>query len=233
MDVGSIADWFSGIMSAGAVIIALGGYWIADAQRKADQLDRDETAGRQLALKIMRVASLTGDIHRHVHSYDDAPPMGGIWGDQKWRRMQGLVGLRDEPTLALDGAQEVLLIKAKANKFLMDLMLSISRYQSLSATMQDYTVRRDAILALHPAPINMEGLHAVHTVDEAQFMQLLPYARALEAQAESLIEHADENRDLTLGLFEEYNETMAAYFKKTKMPGLTELPKPTNPPTVD
>jgi hypothetical protein len=233
MEVGSIADWFSGIMSGGAVVVALGGYWIANAQRKADQLDRDETAGRQLALKIMRVASLTGDIHRHLHSYDDAPHMGGIWGDQKWRRMQGLIGLRDEPTLALDGAQEVLLIKAQANRFLMDLMLSISRYQSLSANMQDYTVRRDAILALHPAPVEMEGLHAVHAVDQAELMQLLPYARALEAQAESLIEHADENHELTLGLFKGYNETMAAYFKKTKMPVLVELPKPLMPPTAD
>jgi len=147
--------------------------------------------------------------------------------------MQGLIGLRDEPSLALDGAQEVLLIKAKANKFLMDLMLSISRYQSLSANMQDYTVRRDAILALHPAPIEMEGLHAVHAVDQAQFMQLLPYARALESQAESLVEHADENRKLTLGLFKDYNETMAAYFKKTKMPVLAELPEPINPPAID
>lgn len=218
MDLGSWADWFSGTMSALAVIAALAGYFIAGGQRKADQRERDETAARLLAIKVFQLANLTDDIYRPVMEANARPVMAGVFGDQKWRRIQGVSGIRDDPSIALDASQSDMLMRRRENKLLMSLMLEISRYRTLVQHMRDYVVRRDALLELHPAPVAMEGVHGVLYLEHAELMRLLPYANALESLIGEILEQVEENRANTQALHGTYNAFVKKHFPKAIIP---------------
>lgn len=144
--------------------------------------------------------------------------MGGLWADQKWRRIRGVSGVRDEPNLPLDASQEDMLMRFGEGAFLMSLMLEISRYRTLAQHMRDYVNRRDALLQLHNAPVEMQGLHAQHHMDHAEVMRVLPYARALESLIEEILDQAEENRHNTQALFATYNAFVAKHFPKAKIP---------------
>lgn len=223
MEAGSLADWFSGAASALAVLAAVAGYFIAENQRKADQRSRDETAARLLSTKIVRLTSLTADIHRHLNAPEDGPQTKGYGAGQKWRRIRGLNGLREEAGLALDSAQEDLLMRLQENQFLLDLLIANTRYRALTATMQDYTRRRDALQELHPAPVSMDGVHAVLHLDQADLARLAPYAAALENMLEALMASADEYREFNKGLVSSYNAFIQKNFAESGLPKLVEV----------
>ncbi|KQZ05875.1 hypothetical protein ASD21_17970 [Caulobacter sp. Root1455] len=220
MGLGSWADWFSGTMSFIAVAVALLGYSIASFQRKADQRERDETAARLLVMKVFQLVNRTDDIYRPLVEALARPPMDGLWGDQKWRRVRGVTGVRDDTGLALDGSQEDMLIRLGEYSLLMSLMLEISRYRTLTQHMRDYVVRRDALLELHPAPVEVDGVHAVLHLDRAEVMRVLPYANALEALIKEILEQAEDNRTNTRALGPACNDFVKKHFPRTKFPKL-------------
>jgi hypothetical protein len=218
MELGSGADWFSGTMSALAVVVALAGYFIANGQRKADQRASDEKAARLLAIKVSQLTNLTDDIYRPLMEANARPVMDGAFGDQRWRRIQGPPALRDEPSLALDASQEDMLMRLRENQLLMSLMLEISRYRTLVLNMREYVVRRQALLELHPAPAAMEGVHGILYMQQAEIMRILPYANALESLIEQILEHVEENHVATHALHAPYNAFIKKHFPKAVIP---------------
>jgi hypothetical protein len=224
LDAGSWADWFSGIMSFAAVATALAGYWWSERLRKADFKDRQRQAGKQIAVKLFRVLNGTDDIRRHLTAEYTGPRLEGVDAHQQWRRIHPLVGLSFDPGLQLDGTEQTLLIDAKAHNFMMELMLVISRYQSVVLTMKEYAVRYESIQQLMPAPVEWEGGRAIHQLSPEELMRMRPYSSALEGLIEAVIDMAGENIEKCAKLADEYNPVMCSYFGDDKFPKLV-VPK--------
>jgi hypothetical protein len=220
LESGSWADWFSGIMSFAAVVTALTGYWWSERLRKADKRDRERQAGKQIAVKIFQVLNGTDDIRRHLNAEYTGPPLEGVDAHQRWRQVHPLVGLSFDPALQLDGAEQAMLIDAKAHQFMMELMLVISRYQSIVLTMKEYAIRYDSLYQLMPAPVEWADGRAVHRLSEEQRMRMLPYSTALEGLISSVKNMADENMDKCTKLAQQYNPTMSGYFGDNNFPKL-------------
>lgn len=226
MELGSWADWFSGGASALAVIVAVGGYGFSEWQRGRDRKDREREAGNMIGVKLTRALNLTDDIRRHLCAPYEGPVMHGDGADEMWRRTKPLLGLTEDTSVSLTDAEINLLIRAKQTQFMMDLMLVTARYQSINNSMREYAVRYDAILALMPAPVEMNDAVGVHIMERAQYMKLKPYSNALEALIQGLKVMSKENVDKAKGLVPSYTPMMKAYFKTDKWMNLAVLPAP-------
>lgn len=233
MELGSAADWFSGGMTAIAVIVALAGYGISEWQRKRDRKEAELQSGRLIGIKLMKVLNGTNDIHRHLWANYEGPPLGGEGANELWRTIHPLVGLQDDPTVTLDGAEINLLIRANETNFLQELMLATVRYQSIVSSMKEYQLRYEAIYELSPAPIAMNGLIGTHMLTAEQYLKIKPYSLALENLVQNLKAMAAENLDLCKRLASEYAPIMKQYFRIEKFLTLAEPSKPTASSVVE
>lgn len=221
LDAGTWADWFSGIMSFAAVLVALGGYCWSHKLQNADRAERQRQAAKQIAVKLCRVMNCTDDIRRHVHAEYKGPKLEGVDAGQTWRKIHPLIGLTDEPGLQLDGSEQALLIDAKAHEFMMDLMLVISRYQSIIGSMKEYSVRYDALQSIMPAPQEWDGARARHQLSQEQLMRILPYSSALESIIVAIINMVDENIGKCRELVVQYHPIMVSHFGDDAFPKLS------------
>ena len=216
------ADWFAGSMTAAAVIVALGGYGFAEWQRRRDKKDAERQSGRLIGVKLMKVMNGSDDIRRHIWADYNGPPLGGRDAHELWRTIQPLVGLQDDPAVALNDAETNLLIQANATNFLMELMLVTIRYQSIVSSMKEYQLRYDALYQLSPAPVAMLGQVGQHILTHEQYMRMQPYSLALEALIQRLKAMTAENMDMCRRLAREYQPIMKSYFKAEKFLALVD-----------
>ena len=212
LEPGSQADWFSGTMSALAVMIAVGSYGYSELRRRREDNRRDIVTIRQIAIKLLRVVNGIHDIHRHVWEGVQEPLAGGQ--DELWRRTYPLVGLQQEPGLSLDAAEINLLIEMKQPDFLMELMLLTSRYQSILSSMMEYKVRHEAIHAMLPAPVAVEGQIGRHALNEEQYLRLQPYSIQLEMLLQSVRGMTQENVEMGERLVDQFTPMTSSYFGK-------------------
>jgi len=226
MEFGSWADWFSGSASAAAVFVALGGYWFSEKQRNRDRRDRELDAGNMIGVKLAMALNRTDDIRRHIWAPYDGPLLLGDGAEQLWRRTKPLLGLTDDTSVTLTDAEINLLIRANQHQFMMDLMLVISRYQSISNNMREYAIRYEAMMGLMPPPSEMNEGVGIHALDRAQWMKLQPYSNALEMLIQGLRAMSQENFDNARGLMPLYNPIMKKYFKRDKFMSLAVPPAP-------
>jgi hypothetical protein len=226
MEIGSVADWFSGVASAVAVVVALGGYWFSERQRGRDRRDRELEAGNMIGVKLSNALNRTDDIRRHICAPYNGPLLLGHGADQLWRKTRPLLGLTEDTSVNLTDAETNLLIRAGQHQFMMDLMLVISRYQSINNSMREYQIRYDAILALLPAPREVNEQVGVHMLEHVAWMKLQPYSNSLEALIQGLKSMAQENVDKAKGLAPLYSPIMKAHFKTDKFLSLGVLPAP-------
>lgn len=214
LEPGTWADWFSGSMSALAVAVAVGGYGFSEWQRRRDQKDTERQAGRQIGVKLLKVLNGTLDVHRHLWAEYRGPPLGGEGANELWRTIQPLIGLQDEPLLALDGVETNLLVKADATDFLMEMMLATTRYQSIISSMKEYQLRYEAIYAMAPPPVELDGQVGRHVLTHEQFMRIKPYSLQLETIIQHLRAMTAENVDKCNRLVEQYHPIMKGYFRE-------------------
>lgn len=220
MDPGSIADWFAGGASAAAVFVALGGYWFSEWQRRRDRSDRERDAGNMIGVKLMQALNRTDDIRRHLWAPYEGPKLGGNDAHELWRRVQPLTGLQDDPSVMLSEAEINLLIRMEAHQFMMDLMLVISRYQSITSSMKEYAVRYNALMELTPIAEEMNDGVSIHRMPIDQYMRLRPYANALEGLLRDLKAMSAENVTNAQTIAVRFQPMMKAYFKTVKFLGL-------------
>jgi hypothetical protein len=226
MEVGSIADWFAGGTSAAAVIVALGGYWFSEWQRRRDKRDRERDAGNMIGVKLAQALNKTDDIRRHLWAPYAGPPIGGDDAHELWRRIQPLTGLQDDPSVALSEAEINLLIRMDAHQFMMDMMLVITRYQSIHTSMKEYALRYNAIMELTPAADEMNEGVTTHRIPREQYMRIKPYANALEGLLLQLRTMSAENVTNAQAIAVKFQPLMKAYFKTDKFLGLGVPPAP-------
>lgn len=229
MDSGSAADWFSGVASAVAVFVALGGYKLSEWQRRRDRRDREFEAGNMIGVKLMQALNRTNDIRRHLWAPYEGAQMQGDGAHELWRVVHPLLGLAEDTSVNLTDAEINLLIRANQHQFMMDLMLVIARYQSINSSMREYQLRYDAIMALAPTPEEMNEGVAVHRMDREQYMKLKPYSNALEGLIQSLRVMSAENVEKAKGLAPQFSSIMKAYFKVDKFLNFGVPPTPVHP----
>ncbi len=141
-----------------------------------------------------------------------------------------MVGLQNDPSVALSDAEINLLIRADATQFMMDLMLVISRYQSINSSMKEYALRYDAIMALAPVPVEMNGEVMIHRMSRDQYMKLQPYSNALEGLIQGLRSMSAENVTNAQAIAVQFQPIMKRYFKTAKFLSLGAPPAPAPAP---
>lgn len=207
-------------------MVALGGYWFSEWQRRRDKRDRERDAGHMIGVKLAQALNKTDDIRRHLWAPYSGPPIGGDDANELWRRIQPLTGLQDDPSFSLSEAEINLLIRMDAHKFMMDMMLVIARYQSINTSMKEYALRYNAIMELTPVADEMNEGVAVHRMSREQYMRIRPYANALEGLLQGLRAQSVENVSNARAIAVQFQPIMKAYFKTDKFLGLGVLPAP-------
>ncbi|ODP36191.1 hypothetical protein [Sphingomonas turrisvirgatae] len=215
LDAGSWADWFSGVASGLAVIVALSAYPIAKRQRRAEQHERDQEIGRAVGWKLLRVLNHTADINRHIQSglssqTQHAPP--GF----KFPLVRPL-GLPERAVLELNQSEIDFLLKAKSAELLMEIDMCVGRYQSIAYSMGEYKLRHEALFELMPPPVANGGTIFSHRLSKEEAARVRPYSIMLDALLDGIIELTRENLARAVAAIKLYNKDMERHFGKPLM----------------
>lgn len=212
LDAGSWADWFSGTMSALAVITALVAYPIAKRQNKAALKQRDKELGRAVGWKLLKVLNSTADIDRHIKSSlvkrePRYPP------EMKFPLVQPL-GVPERRLEELNQSEVDLLLKAQAADLLAEIDMCIGRYASITYAMNEYKNRHQALFELMPSPVARDGVTFTHSLTKEENEKVSPYAAMLESLLDSIIALLSENMKKANNARILYDKEMKRYFGK-------------------
>lgn len=213
---GAWADWFSGIMSATAVAVALAGYFINDQYRRADARSKDIETAQIIGLKVWRVLNSSHDIYRHVWSSDEQPNIGGVQADLLWRRIHPMVGIEIDEAGRLSAGEMSLLVQMRKVDFLMDLTLVIARYESMVLSMKEYRNQYEELHKMLPAPVAMNGGVGIHRLTEQEFLAIQPYSNTVENLINSIRDMAKENVERCDILAKSFHPMMKAKYPKQR-----------------
>ena len=123
LEVGSLADWFAGFMSALAVIVALGGYWLGASSARRDRRARLRESAHRLLIKLITMANGLYTLSRYIENDAKKEALAGPDGVELWRMVQPLMGFADSDEVQIDASEATLLIELKEIDVLMDVML--------------------------------------------------------------------------------------------------------------
>lgn len=212
LSAGSWAEWFSGIMSALAVITALAAYPIALRQQRSTERRRDAELGRAVGWKALKILNATADIDRHIKAglarRGDTDPPG-----LKFPLVQPL-GVPERPPQELNQSETDLLLKAKAADLLAEIDMCVSRYASIVYAMNEYKNRHEALFELMPAPVAREGMLFTHILTPEQNARVGPYVAMLESLLDSIIALVEENMAKANAALVQYGSDMERHFGK-------------------
>lgn len=215
LDSGSWADWFSGSMSALAVMTALAAYPIAKRQTRKEQRERDREIARAIGWKLLKVLNSTGDIMRHFNS-SLAKRKPVFPAGLTFPLIQPL-GMPDRFPPELNQSETDFLLKAQASDLLAEIDMCVSRYASIAYAMNEYKNRHEALFELMPAPVASEGSTFTHKLTLEEHERVQPYAIMLESLLDSMIAMTTENLAKSEQATDQYKVDMARYFGKSPL----------------
>jgi hypothetical protein len=222
LQAGTWADWFAGSMSFAAVAAALGGFWIAGRQRRADEADRDHRAGVAIGWKAFNTFNHTANVAQYFKKCLESPAAADESSlernvSRRFFRVRPL-GLGNTAVADVTPDEVSLLLRAKGAEFLMELSLCIQRWESIRYAMSEYKVRHEALFELMPPPVAIaDGARFTHRLDADQLSRVLPYAKMLDALLDGVIELVDENTSKSQLLLEQFPVLMKAHFGRWEM----------------
>lgn len=215
LESGSWADWFSGTMSALAVITALAAYPIANRQQQKAQRKRDGEIARAVGWKLLGVLNSTGDISRHLNTSlakrEPTFPAG-----LKFPLVRPL-GIPDRHPRELNQTETDFLLKAQAPDLLAEIDMSMGRYESILFGMKEYKARHEALFELMPRPVSSDGATFTHKLTPEESERVGPYAQMLETLLEGMIAMTEENMAKTLAALDQYERDMTRFFGKSPL----------------
>lgn len=223
---GAWADWFSGSMSALAVVVALAGYFINDLYRRRDSHTRDIATAQLIGLKLWKVMNASHDLYRHVWSDELQPHIGGHQSGLIWRRTHPMIGIEIDEATRLDAAEMSLLVQIKQVNFLTELVLVISRYESTVLSMKEYRQQYEEIHKMMPIPERMDGAAAIHMLTKEEFLRIQPYSNALEQIILSIRYIINENVERCDGLAQNFYPILKKRYPKERF---IKIVPPKNP----
>lgn len=220
LDPGSWGEWFSGTMSALAVMVALGGFLFSEWRLHRDAKRLEERHARKLGTKLAVAADQLIKINEH---FVGSRAGAGLAEDAplSWEIVYPLIGIPEVADLQLDEFENDLLIRAGAFDFMQKAIAIFSTVKTVRFVLTEYAVRRQAVFDRLPPPTRKNGELWTHTLSEQDLAPILPLANVLN----NLIESADGQCTRALASLRDvsgsYNEIMKAYFKKDSWYGFT------------
>lgn len=212
LDAGSWADWFSGTMSALAVITALAAYPLARRNRKLDDKRYDKVLGRAIGWKLLKALNNTADIDRHIKTSlakrEPINPHG-----MKFTLVRPL-GVPERPLQELNQSEIDLLLKAQAADLLAEIDMCIGRYASITYALNEYKNRDEALFELMPLPVARTGMTFTHQLTKGDNERVEPYAAMLESLLNGIIVLVNENMHKAKDAVTLYDKDMKRYFGK-------------------
>lgn len=215
LEPGSWADWFSGSMSALAVVVALSAYPVANRQKRKADRQRDAEIGRGIGWKALTLLNQNADIDRHIKSSlairePMYPP------NIKFPLVRPL-GVPDSKPQELNQSETDFLLKSQSADLLMELELCFGRYSSIIFAMNEYKARHEALYELLPQPVANQGMTFTHRLTPEEAERVKPYTLMLEPLLDSMIALLAENTNKLQGCLNQYDLDMARHFGKPLM----------------
>lgn len=169
LDLGSLADWVSGLGSLAAVAVALNGFRIVErhrasdrsnfeATRAAEAIAADKTVAYELAAAISNMSNNLIALRNHVRSESRTVEItlsGTIRA--RYQTLTPLVGLSEEGNISLPPGTTELLIKANATPFWNDVMLLANSNRAITSIMKQYNMLHEAYILTLPPPTQFTG----------------------------------------------------------------------------
>lgn len=214
LESGSWADWFSGVFSAVAVIIAIGGYFLSERNRNREARSRELQIARHLGFKIIRQLNMFHDLYRHVWQVTDksmVDPKGNV---QLWRSISPLVGVDRDQGLELTEPEIELLMKGKASSLLEALSLTFERYRSVVAALVEYKVMYQGLQREAPPPESVDGSRVSRKLTTEDMMRLSHFFIQLDDLIRSMRQMTKEGVEDGLRNLELYHGLAHELFKK-------------------
>lgn len=229
-EAGSWADWFSGTMSAAAVSVAVGSYWWSERQRKREQSRRNQKTAHQIGLKLASLANDAMSVHRHLFQPYEGPKLGHPNDPTKyWRQLKPLVGRDDDAVSRLGADEQNLLVEITQVEWLMAFEEALQRHRSVSGSMKEFGIRRQAILEMTPTVKEWAGSIGISEISADDLMRLMPYSIALEHLVVGMRDLSVQNVGLITELCTRYHPMMKAAFPREKFMTLVAPGDPAAP----
>jgi len=216
-----MAEWVSGIGSLLAVIVALGGYWLSDRQRKREEEQRREDAAYQIGYKLSGLASEAQVIHQDLnpHGKTDEELASETDPMQICGTLQPKVGHNDTMAKDLSETEQNLLMRLKEEDFLMDFSEAFARNQSIRAGLLEYKMRREAITPLLPTPVIVNGEVVSFDLTKDQYLALQPHVIPAASLVKSMRELSKVNTEMLAGLCRKFHPMMKKHYPKLHIEG--------------
>ena len=226
-EVGTWADWISGIGSWLAVVVALGSYWWADRQRRIEQFEAKMASANQIGVKLHDLLGRSKTIYNHLFAPYEGPKLSSFTQEEEiWRQIKALVGLSEQITSDLTPEEHKLLLEINEIDFMTRFSLAWQRHQSVVLSMREFYIKRDVVQALMPAPTEMDGDVGRHWLTVEETMRFRPHSVALEMMIRTTRDIAKENYTDLQALAKRFHPTMKRHFPKRKFLMIAETAEP-------
>jgi len=209
-DLGSLADWVSGIATVLATIVALTGYFWADNQRKREEKQRRQDSAYQIGYKLAALISDAVSTHRTL------TPEGSTLED--WEHVtdpfvivgaqQPIIGTRTSMTRSLTETEQNLLMSLREEDFLMRMDEADAQNASIIEGLAEYKTLHAAIMAKLPPPVAIEDQSATLALTTQEAKALFTYVTPASSLIQMLRKRSKENVETLKKLGKDFHPMM-------------------------
>lgn len=214
MTSATILDWVTGVSTAIAVLVALGGYGFLEWQRRASQKVARRSSGHMIGIRLFRILNQTCDFERHFTKSNESVAIEE--SPHLLPPVHPLIGIRVDPNVTLSADEISLLIEMLETEFLSDLMLAASIYESIVLSLNEYRDRYEALYRMLPAPVSMDGKSAAHLLTREEILAAQPYSIQVFNLMGELRQMTFENVERCKKLGARYHPMMKERFRGEK-----------------
>jgi hypothetical protein len=212
MEVGSVADWVSGLGSLAAVAIAMWGYWLVARQRREDRRNAERGTAYETIAAIQEITNNILTIQKHVAAArnDVVVPAKSM----RFRIINPMIGLSSEGDTRLPAGSAELLVKADAADLWNSALLAANHNRALVSILKEYRdLWAETMARLPPlVEVSESGLRA--RADGSSFDALKPELIKLDAIVGALEVQVAEAAKLAHSVAGEIGPVLNTYFKE-------------------
>jgi hypothetical protein len=212
MEVGSLADWVSGLGSLAAVGIALWGYWLVSRQRLEDRRQTERGTAYETIAVIQELSNNILTIQKHVTQArnDITVPAKKL----HFRIINPLIGLSSEGDARLPAGSAELLVKANAADLWNTAVLVADHNRALVSILKEYRSLWAETMARIPPLVEVPGSGLHVRADTGSFEALKPELLKLDAIVTALEVQTAEAASLAHAVARDIGPVLKAYFKE-------------------
>lgn len=214
LEPGSWADWFSGTMSAFAVVIAVGSYGFSEYRLRRERQQQEMAVARRMGVKILRLINESHGILRQVRPASTPPNTEML--RFSFLDVHPLGGLDLSPNLNVDHDEADLALSTGDAHFLSEYLLAFDRHRAVTNGLMEYKAKYEALHAAQPTPVEMRGQVFTYEWTRAEYMKIAPQIVMIDQLLNSVISIARENVVKVDKMAADYTRLMKIKFKREK-----------------